>query len=61
MDRELLYSLCFSVLVDYSIFLLGHVLHRRGVRGPFRRVSLEDERYVLVTFLSRLISSINRL
>lgn len=59
MERALLHSLCFSVLVDCSVFLLGHVLHRRGVRGPFRRVSFEDERYVLVTLLSRLISSVD--
>lgn len=31
---------------DCSVFLLGHVLYRRGVGGPSGRVSLEDERYV---------------
>lgn len=40
---------------DCSVFLLGHVLYRRGVGGPFRRVSLEDERYVLRVFSLRFI------
>lgn len=41
---------------DCSVFLLGHVLYRRGIGSPFGRVSLEDERYVPFLFPSRLMS-----
>lgn len=41
---------------DCSVFLLGHVLYRRGVGGPSGRVSLEDERYVPFLFPSKLIN-----
>ena len=41
---------------DYSVFPLGHVLYRRGVGGPFGRVSLEDERYVPYLFPSKLMN-----
>lgn len=35
---------------DSAVFLLGHVLYRRGIGGPFGRVSLENERYVAFLF-----------